>query len=79
MTEFPKPPSPRGAQGSPSTGGAPSSLICAASGHNPAATSSDPEPDEFPEATPSSPRSYELRVVGGYQPGEGSSVPQSEK
>jgi hypothetical protein len=79
LPESLKPPSPKSAQGSPSTGGAPSSLTRATLGHNPAGTSLDLEPDEFPEASPPSPRSYGLGVACGYQPSEGLSVPQFEE
>jgi hypothetical protein len=74
-----KPPSSKSARGSPGTGGAPSSPTCATSGHNAVGTSSGPGPDEFPKASPLSPRSYGLGATDGYQPGEGSSVPQFEK
>jgi hypothetical protein len=79
MLESPKPPSPRGTQGSPSASGAPSSPTQAASGSNLMGASSAPEPTESPKASPPSPRSYGLGVTGGYQPGEGSSAPQSKR
>jgi hypothetical protein len=76
---MPESPSPKSARGSPGNGGAPSSPSRATSCHNPVGTSSGSEPDEFPEASPPSSRSYGLETAHGYQPGEGSSVPQSEK
>jgi hypothetical protein len=42
-------------------------------------TSSGPEPNEFPEPSLRSPRSYGLGAAGGYEHGEGSLVPQSKK
>jgi hypothetical protein len=74
-----KPPGPKDAQGSPATGGSMPSPIGAASGHNTVGASSGLEPAESPEASPPSPRSYGLRSAGGYQTGEGLSVPQSKK
>jgi hypothetical protein len=74
-----KPPSPKDARGSPSTGGAPPSPTHVVSGHNPVGASSGPEPAESPEASPPSPRSYGLGFAGGYEIGEDSSVTQSQK
>jgi hypothetical protein len=79
MPEPLKPPSPKDARGSPSTGDAPPSPTRAASGHNPTGTYSNPKTVESPVASPSSPRSYGLGAVDGCQPGEGSSEPQSKK
>jgi hypothetical protein len=58
-------PSPKSARGSPGTGGAPSSPTRGTSGHNLMGTSSGPEPDKFPEASPPSPWSYGLEAAGG--------------
>jgi hypothetical protein len=77
--EPPKPPSPKDTQGSPGVGGAPPSPTHAASGQNPTGTSSGLESSKSPEASSPSPWSYGLRAAGGYQHGEGSSVPQSEE
>jgi hypothetical protein len=44
--------SPKGARGSPGTGGAPSSPTHGTSGHNHMGTSSGLEPNEFSEASP---------------------------
>jgi hypothetical protein len=79
MPESLKPPSPKGACSPPGDGSAASSSTHVSPGRNPMGTSFGPEPSESPEASPLSPRSYKLRVVGGYQPGEGSSVTQFEK
>jgi hypothetical protein len=68
-------PSPKDAQGSPSTGGAPSCPTHATSGHNPIGASSGLELAESPEASPPSPQSYGLGSAVGHQTGEGSSVP----
>jgi hypothetical protein len=74
-----KPPSPGGAHSSPGTGGAPSLSAWAASSLGPVGAFYDPELAESPKTFPKSPRSYWLGAAGGYQPGEGWSVPQSKK
>jgi hypothetical protein len=71
--------SPDGTQDSLGAGGALTSPTQAASSSNPAGVSSGPEPTESPRTSPMSPRSYGLGAIGGYHPGEGSSVPQPEK
>jgi hypothetical protein len=68
-------PSPKDAQGSPGTGGAPSCSTRATSGHNPTGASSGLELAESPKASPPSPQSYGLGSAVGHQTGEGSSVP----
>jgi hypothetical protein len=74
-----KPPCPKDARGSLGTSGAPPSPTHATSSDKPVGTSSNPKLAESLEASPPSPRSYGLGSAGGYQPGEGSSVPQSKK
>jgi hypothetical protein len=77
--EFLKPPSPKGARGTPGVGGTLPSLTRSASGHNPVGTPSGSGPTESPETTSLSPWSYGLGAAGGYVPGDGSSVTHSEK
>jgi hypothetical protein len=47
--------------------------------HNPCGYFLKPGANQFPKASPLSPRSYGLGSAGRYQAGEGSSVPQSRK
>jgi hypothetical protein len=74
-----KPQSPKGAHGPTGAKGAPTSLTCATSSHDTANTPPSPSTAEDHEVSPLSPRSYGLRAPDRVQPGEGSSVPQSEK
>jgi hypothetical protein len=79
VPEPPKPPSQKDARGSPGVGGAPPSPTRAASSHNPRGYFLKPGANRFAKASPLSPWSYGLGFAGRYQPGEGSSVPQSGK
>jgi hypothetical protein len=74
-----KPPSHGGTHSSPGTGGAPPLSTRATSSPVHAGTSSGPEPTESPKTFPLSPRSYGLQATGGYQRGEGSSMPRPKK
>jgi hypothetical protein len=75
----PKPTSPKDAQGFPGAGSALTSPSRAASGQDPASTSSRLDPAESPGACPPSPQSYGLGAAGRYQCGEVSFMPQSEE
>jgi hypothetical protein len=77
--ESSKPMSPDGAQNSLSAGGALTSPNRVTPSSNPVGTSSGPEPTESHRTSPTSPRSYGLGAAGGYNLGEGSSVPWLEK
>jgi hypothetical protein len=60
-----KPCSPKGAQGSPCAGGAPTSPTRVAPDHDPVGDSSVLGPTESPRASPPSPWSHGLRAAGG--------------
>jgi hypothetical protein len=79
MPDSPMPSSPKGVQGSPDAGGAPTSPTHATPDQDPTNTSSVPGPTESPRTPPPSPQSHGLEATGGSQRGEGSSMPQPEE
>jgi hypothetical protein len=74
-----KPSNPKGAQGSPSAGGALTSPTRATPDQNPVDACLVPGPNESPRASPSSPQSHGLGAAGGSQHGDGSSMPHPKE